>query len=174
MTKPAACVFGLLFVLSAASCFDLRDVDPCQSMAVAACDRSCGVLSREVCVSSYRDTCLSGKWSAEDIDACTEALKGADLCLNSTPAACEILQGGGLIGAACGDGACQLGLTCSVYGVCTKPCQSDDVCGGLSANRGYPAYCNVYGECTSGCEDDSDCPGLLSCRPRADGLKLCD
>jgi hypothetical protein len=175
MTKLRACVFGLPFLLMAASCLDLRDADPCQALAVTVCDGRCALASGNACVSTYRDACLRGKWSADDIDACTEALKSPDACLDSAaPAACQILGVRGLVGADCSDSDCQLGLTCSVYSFCTKGCQSDQDCSGLVSNNGSPAYCSVRGACMNVCESDQDCAGPLHCRARSDGIQICD
>jgi hypothetical protein len=178
MTKLLACVFGLSSLLMAASCLDLRDADPCQALAVAACDQSCAAVRGEACVSAYRDACLREEWSADDIDACTEAVKGVDLCQNSVlPAPCQLPGGGGgggPVGADCTDSGCQPGLTCSVYSSCTKACQSDQDCSGLVSNHGYPAYCSARGACTIGCESDQDCVSHFHCRARSDGVEICD
>lgn len=170
-----AILLALLAPYFGAACLDLRETDPCQSLALAMCEKTCGSPRERACTASYRSACLTSKRSTAEIDRCVDALKSSADCppFSGLPRACEgVIAELGLIGAECGiTKQCQAGLECGVYG-CSKLCERDQDCSGLFSQQGLPAYCTEFGDCRQTCESDDDC-GILSCLPRRDGIKIC-
>lgn len=175
-THPSlAILLALLAPYFAAACLDLRETDPCQSFALAACDKTCGSPSEKSCTAYYRSRCQTAEWSTKEIDRCVDALSSSAEC--ATPAELPRACGGtipewGSIGADCSKTKCQPGLVCGIHG-CSKQCQRDEDCSGLLSRQGRATYCSAIGECTQACESDDEC-GVLSCLPRRDGIKICD
>jgi hypothetical protein len=174
--RPAlAILLALLAAYSASACIDLRETDPCQSLALAVCEKTCGSPSGDTCAAPYLSACLTAKRSTSEIDRCVRGLKSSTGCVtfSELPPACEgvIAEIGGL-GDDCRRAQCQAGLTCSFHG-CSRPCEQDEDCSGLLSRQGRRAYCSEIGDCRQVCESDDDC-GLLTCVPRRDGIKICD
>jgi hypothetical protein len=170
-----AILVAVLAPYFAAACLDLRETDPCQSLALAVCEKTCGSTSEKTCTASYRSRCLTAKWSTTQIDRCVDALKSSTDCatLADFPVACgSTIPELGSIGDECSLVQCQAGLICGARG-CGKHCERDEDCGGLLSRQGRAAYCSAVGDCRQACESDDEC-GLLKCVARRDGIKICD
>ena len=156
-----------------ASCLDLREVDPCHSLALIYCEKRCGS-GHDSCVSDYRDTCAQGGWTVSQIDSCRERLAPLEHCAGYQAAedACPELKGPSVVGSACLE-RCTGGLACTNLG-CSKPCSGDADCSDLISTASRPAFCAGDGWCRANCKSDGECGREGQCIERADGRALCE
>lgn len=176
-TSTFAALLALVVAIFPASCLDLREVDPCHSLAVTLCEKRCGP-SRDTCVEVYRESCATAYWTRDDISTCAENLKPLADCagLRAVEAACPSRSPPIYVdvGADCDfDGYCLGGLAC-ISGACTKQCASDADCADFLSSAGRTVYCGSSGLCRGECKGELDCGRDFVCTPRAAAPPVCE
>lgn len=174
-TSAFAALLALVVAILSASCLDLREVDPCHSLAVALCEKRCGP-SRDTCVEGYREGCATAYWTRDDISTCAENLKPIADCagLRAVEAACPSLHPPVHVGTDCDYGGnCIGGLAC-ISDVCTKHCASDADCADFLSSAGRAVYCGSSGLCGGDCKGNLDCGFNFVCTLRAVAPPVCE
>jgi hypothetical protein len=175
MTKTPgfATLLALVVAICPASCLDLREVDPCQSLAVALCEKRCGP-SRATCVEGYRESCAASFRTLDDISTCADNLKRLADCagLRAVDAACPSLHPRMHVGTPC-NGYCTGGLDC-ISEVCTTRCASDADCADFLSSAGRAVYCGSSGLCRGDCQGNLDCEFDFVCTPREAAPPICE
>lgn len=174
-TSAFAALLALVAALCSASCLDLREVDPCHSLAVTLCEKRCGP-SREACVEGYRESCADSSWTLDGISTCAENLKPVADCagLRAVEAACPSLSPSMYVGTDCDEEYYCLGSLACISNVCTKHCASDADCADLLSSSGRAVYCGSSGLCGGDCKSNSDCGLDFVCTARAGAPPICE
>src|SRR4051812_13681968 len=173
-TSAFAGLLALVAALFSASCLDLREVDPCHSLALTLCEKRCGP-SCDACVEGYRESCADSSWTLDDISTCDENLKSLADCagLPAVEAACPSLSPSMYVGAYFDEDYCVGGLTC-ISDACTKHCARDADCADFLSSTGRKVYCGSSGLCGGDCKSNSDCGEDFVCTPRAVAPPVCE
>jgi hypothetical protein len=170
--SPFTYALALFAAFLPASCLDLREVDPCHSLALSYCEKRCGI-SHDICVSNYRDTCAQGEWTLSQIESCAERLEPLEHCAGyqAVEAACPELPGLDAVGSSCLE-SCTNGLSCTAFG-CSKRCQSDAECNDTIWTGPRPVLCSADGWCRASCKSDRECEEDGQCVDGPDGWGVC-